>query len=160
MKEKAPKTNAMRILDKASIPYTVYTYPHGKEAVDGIHVADALHQDYEQVFKTLLTISNTKAYFVFVIPVSHELDLKKAAKAVHMKAVEMIAVKDIQRVSGYIRGGCSPIGMKKAFPTCLHETCLQHDTIMFSGGQIGCQIAMSPKALLNLINASCADIIQ
>lgn len=157
---KIQKTNAMRILDQAKLPYEVFTYEHGKDAVDGITVANMLHQDPESVFKTLVTISNTKEYFVFVVPVAHELDLKKCAKAVGVKSVEMIHVKDINKITGYIRGGCSPIGMKKAYTTTFHETCQLFDTIMFSGGKIGCQIAMNPKDCIDLIHASCADIIK
>ena len=157
---KIQKTNAMRILDQAKLPYEVYTYAHGKEAVDGVSVANMLQQDPESVFKTLVTISNTKEYFVFVVPVAHELDLKKCAKAVGVKSVEMIHVKDINKVTGYIRGGCSPIGMKKAYTTTFHETCLLFDQIMFSGGKIGYQIAMSPTDCIELIHANCADIIK
>lgn len=157
---KIQKTNAMRILDQAKLPYEVFTYEHGKDAVDGITVANMLHQDPESVFKTLVTISNTKEYFVFVVPVAHELDLKKCAKAVGVKSVEMIHVKDINKITGYIRGGCSPIGMKKAYTTTFHETCQLFDKIMFSGGKIGYQIAMNPKDCIDLIHASCADIIK
>lgn len=157
---KLPKTNAMRILDKAQIAYEVFTYEHGKDMVDGQHVAELLHQDPNTVFKTLVTISNTKEYFVFVVPVAHELDLKKCAKAVHMKSVEMIHVKDIQKITGYIRGGCSPIGMKKCYTTVIHETCLQFSKIMFSGGKIGLQITLSPTDLISLLQAKTADIIK
>lgn len=157
---KTAKTNAMRILDTSKIAYEVHSYPHGKEAVDGIHVAKLLHQDPAKVFKTLICISNQKAYYVFVIPVAYELDLKKCAKAVHEKSVEMIPVKDIMKVSGYIRGGCSPIGMKKQYPTILHESCLNYDTIIFSGGKIGLQIEMDPNELRSLIQANTSDIIK
>lgn len=157
---KIQKTNAMRILDQAKLPYEVYTYEHGKDAVDGTTVANILHQDPERVFKTLVTISNTKEYFVFVVPVAHELDLKKCAKAVGVKSVEMIHVKDINKITGYIRGGCSPIGMKKTYTTTFHETCQLYDKIMFSGGKIGYQIAMHPNDCIDLIHASCADIIK
>lgn len=157
---KTQKTNAMRILDKANIPYTCYEYKHGNEPVDGLHVADLLHQDPLQVFKTLVTISNTKEYFVFVIPVLHELDLKKCAKTVNMKSITMIHVKDINKITGYVRGGCSPIGMKKQYHTTLHDSCQQYNTIMFSGGKIGVQIAMSPIALCTLIHGEYADIIK
>lgn len=150
----------MRILDKAGLPYEVFTYEHGKEAVDGVTVAKLLHQDADAVFKTLITVANTKEYIVFVIPVAQELDLKKCARAAEVKAVELIHVKDINRISGYIRGGCSPIGMKKAYRTFLHESCLSHSSIMFSGGKIGCQIVMAPKDLLSLIHAAIADLIR
>ena len=157
---KIQKTNAMRILDSAKIPYEVYTYEHGKEAVDGCSVAAMLHQNPETVFKTLVTISNTKEYFVFVVPVAHELDLKKCAKAVGVKSVEMIHVKDINKITGYIRGGCSPLGMKKAYHTTFHETAKDFDIIMFSGGKIGLQIAMSPRDCIALLHAQCANIIK
>lgn len=157
---KIQKTNAMRILDSAKISYEVYTYEHGKEAVDGVHVAAMLHQDPEMVFKTLVTVSNTKEYAVFVVPVAHELDLKKCAKAIGAKSVEMIHVKDINKITGYIRGGCSPIGMKKNYQTTFHESCLLYDRIMFSGGKIGLQIAMSPNDCIQLIHAKTADLIK
>lgn len=157
---KIQKTNAMRMLDKAKLPYEVYTYEHGKEAVGGSHVAELLKQDPAQVFKTLVTIANTKEYLVFVIPVEQELDLKKCAKTAGVKSVEMIHVKDINKITGYIRGGCSPIGMKKAYRTFLHESCLSFSTIMFSGGKIGYQIAMDPKELLSLLHGETADLIK
>ncbi|WP_416326063.1 Cys-tRNA(Pro) deacylase [[Eubacterium] hominis] len=158
--KKLQKTNAMRILDREHIPYNIYTYEHGQDAVDGLQVAQMLHQNPEMVFKTLVTIANTKEHYVFVVPVAHELDLKKCAKAVGVKSVEMIHVKDINKVSGYIRGGCSPIGMKKTYVTTFHESCLQFDTIIFSGGKIGVQIEMSPKECINLLHAKCYDIIK
>lgn len=157
---KEQKTNAMRILDKAKMKYTVLNYAHGNDAVDGVSVASMLDQDPNTVFKTLVTISNTKAYYVFVIPVAETLDLKKCAKVVGVKHIEMIPVKEIHKVTGYIRGGCSPIGMKKAYPTILHESCLSYESIMFSGGKIGIQLAMSPKDLMSLIHAQTADIIK
>lgn len=154
------KTNAMRVLDKAGIPYEVKTYPHHGEAVDGLQVAQLLQQDPTAVFKTLVTIANTKEYFVFVIPVLHELDLKKCAKAVGVKRIEMIHVKDIVQVSGYVRGGCSPLAMKKNYKTVLHESCLQHSIIMFSGGKIGIQILLSPQKLRQVLCAQCFDVIK
>lgn len=157
---KIKKTNAMRILDKAKYPYTCYEYEHGKEPVDGLQVANLLHQDPLSVYKTLITVANTNEYFVFVIPVLYELDLKKCANAVHVKSIEMIHVKDIPKITGYIRGGCSPIGMKKQYPTIIHECCQTLDTIMFSGGKIGVQIAMSPYDLCTLIDGKYADIAK
>lgn len=157
---KITKTNAMRILDKNKLFYNVMTYEHGKDAVAGMDVAAQLNQDPETVFKTLVTISNTKEYIVFVIPVAHELNLKKCAKAAGVKSVEMIHVKDINKITGYIRGGCSPIGMKKQYRTYLHQSCLAFDTIMFSGGKIGLQIQMNPNDLLTLIEAQTADLID
>lgn len=154
------KTNAMRILDKAKLSYEVLTYPHGKEAVDGMQVASILQQDPSTVFKTLVTLSNTKEYLVFVVPVAHELDLKKAAKIAGVKHIEMIHVKDIQKITGYIRGGCSPIGMKKAYRTFFHESCLLYSYIMFSAGKIGLQLKMHPQDVIPLIDAHTSDIIR
>ena len=124
------KTNVMRILEKAKINYTAHEYPHGKEAVDGVSVAKLLGQNPECVFKTLVTKGVSGGYFVFVVPVAEELDLKKAAKSVGEKSVEMIHVKDILKVTGYIRGGCSPIGMKKQYTTVFHESCLENPNII------------------------------
>ena len=152
------KTNVMRILDKAKINYNRYEYPHGKEAVDGVSVAKLLGQNPSQVFKTLVTHGG-EGYYVFVVPVGDELDLKKAAKAVGEKSVEMIHVKDINKVTGYIRGGCSPIGMKKQYRTVLHNTANNLKTIIVSAGKIGYQIELSPNELISLIGADTADII-
>lgn len=157
---KIQKTNAMRMLDKAKLSYEVFTYEHGKEPIGGSHVAQLLHQNPAQVFKTLVTIANTKEYLVFVIPVEQELDLKKCAKAAGVKSVEMIHVKDMNKITGYIRGGCSPIGMKKVYRTFLHKSCLAFPTIMFSGGKIGYQIAMNPNDLLTLIQCETGDYIK
>lgn len=157
---KQSKTNAMRMLDKASIRYQTYTYEHHGEAVDGIHVAQMLHQNPDQVFKTLICIGHSKQYYVFMIPVAETLQLKHAAKAVHEKSVEMIPVKEITKISGYIRGGCSPLGMKKLFLTVLDERAKDYDTIIFSGGKIGLQIACSPQALVQLIHAEYAAICE
>lgn len=158
---KTVKTNAMRILDQAKLPYRVHTYEHkDKLAVDGISVAQMLHQTPDQVFKTLITKAASKRYYVFVLPVDQELDLKKCAKTVQEKHIEMIPVKEINQVSGYIRGGCSPIGMKKQFMTIFHESCLLHDTICFSGGKIGCQIEMNPLDVISLLSAETGDIIK
>lgn len=155
------KTNAMRILERAKIKYEMHTYPHGDEAVDGVNVARLTGQDPKKVFKTLVTrgASNpSKNFYVFVIPVEKELDLKKAAKAVGEKSVEMIHVKEINAITGYIRGGCSPVGMKKQFRTVFHEDVNNIDTVIFSGGKIGLQIEAAPAEIIKLINASTADI--
>lgn len=152
------KTNAMRILDKEKIPYTMHTYDHSNGAVDGVSVAHALGQDEAHVFKTLVTRGSGGGYFVFVIPVAKELNLKAAAKAVGEKSVEMIPVKDINSVTGYIRGGCSPIGMKKAYRTVIDQSCEQLETMIFSGGKIGFQIELAPQALISLISASTAEL--
>lgn len=158
--EKIGKTNAMRILDRAKIAYTAHTYPHDDGAIDGVSVAHKMGQPPERVFKTLVTKGSGKDYFVFVIPVEKELDLKAAARAVGEKSVEMIPVKEIQPVTGYIRGGCSPVGMKKAYPTVIDDSCRQQESVIFSGGKIGCQIETAPDALISLIGASVAKIIH
>ncbi|MGN0642397.1 MAG: Cys-tRNA(Pro) deacylase [Huintestinicola sp.] len=152
------KTNAMRILDKAKIPYEVHTYPHGDDAVDGVSVARLTGQDPRKVYKTLVTQGSSKNYFVFVIPVEKELDLKKCARSVGEKSVEMIHVKDINKITGYIRGGCSPVGMKKLFKTTFFEDVLQLDTVIFSGGRIGLQIEAKPSDIITLVNGQTADI--
>ncbi len=153
------KTNAMRILEKAKIPFRAHTYDPGGE-IDGVSVAHKLGQDEAQVFKTLVTQGSSRNYFVFVIPVAKELSLKAAARAVGEKSVDMIPVKSINQVTGYIRGGCSPIGMKKQYTTVLDASALDQDTIIFSGGKIGFQIEMAPRDLLQLIAATTADITQ
>lgn len=154
------KTNVMRILDKAKIPYLSHEYPHGKEAVDGVTVASLLGQKPENVFKTLVTKGSSGNYFVFVVPVAEELDMKKCAKAVGEKSVEMIPVKDITKVTGYVRGGCSPIGMKKSYKTTYHITAESIENIIVSAGKIGYQIDLAPKDLINLTNGQCCDIIK
>lgn len=154
------KTNVMRILEKAKINYTAHEYPHGKEAVDGVSVAKLLGQNPECVFKTLVTKGVSGGYFVFVVPVAEELDLKKAAKSVGEKSVEMIHVKDILKITGYIRGGCSPIGMKKQYTTVFHESCLENPNIIVSAGKIGYQIDLEPKTLIEFTDGKCADIIK
>lgn len=153
------KTNVMRILDKEKVKYNHYEYPHGKEAVDGISVAKLLNQNPDCVFKTLVTHGGN-GYFVFVVPVAEELDLKKAAKAVGEKSVEMIHVKDINKVTGYIRGGCSPIGMKKQYKTVIHDSSLGIEKIIVSAGKIGYQIELAPADLIALTGAKTADIVK
>ncbi len=146
------KTNAMRMLDRAKIPYTVHTY-EASEALDGVTVAGKIGCPVEQVYKTLVT-QGKHGYFVFVIPAAAELDLKKAARAVGEKAVEMIHVKDINKATGYIRGGCSPVGMKKAYPTVLDISARERETIIVSAGKIGWQMEVAPDDLAELIGAS------
>ncbi|MEG2707081.1 MAG: Cys-tRNA(Pro) deacylase [Erysipelotrichaceae bacterium] len=153
------KTNAMRILDKAHMTYTTHTYPHPNGVVDGMSVASLTNQNPSQVFKTLIT-SASHQYYVFMLPVNSELNLKAGAKAVQEKSLSMIPVKDIQKISGYIRGGCSPIGMKKQFKTIIDQSAFNFETILFSGGQIGTQIEMNPKDLINLIQGQAASIIE
>lgn len=152
------KTNVMRVLDKKKLAYKMYTYETG-DGIDGISVAHKLGQPVEQVFKTLVTKGKSNQYFVFVIPVAQELDLKAAAKAVGEKSVEMIPVKEINQVTGYIRGGCSPIGMKKQFKTVIHDSAKQLETMIVSGGKIGFQVELDPNALAELIRAEFAPII-
>ncbi len=154
------KTNAMRILEKEKIEYISHEYPHGKEAVDGVTVASLLGQNPDYVFKTLVTKGTGRDYYVFVVPVANELDLKKCAKSVGEKSVEMIAVKDITKVTGYVRGGCSPVGMKKQYKTVFHSTALEIPRIIVSAGKIGYQIDLEPEKLINLTNATCADIVK
>ena len=152
------KTNAMRMLDRAKTAYVLHTYSPD-EGIDGISVARKLGQPEERVYKTLVT-KGKSTHFVFVIPVAAELDLKAAAKAVGEKAVEMIAVKDINRVTGYIRGGCSPVGMKKAFLTVIDETAKSLPAIFVSGGRIGLQMEIDPTVLAAFIGADFAPIIH
>lgn len=153
------KTNVMRILEKEGIEYIAHEYPHGKEAVDGVSVAKLLGQNPEYVFKTLVT-KGSKDYYVFAIPVAEELDLKKCAKSVDEKSVEMIHVKDITKVTGYVRGGCSPIGMKKHYKTTFHITAQDIPQIIVSAGRIGSQIDLKPSELIRLTDGQCADIIK
>lgn len=154
------KTNVMRILDKEKIVYTAHEYPHGKEAVDGVTVAALMNQNPDYVFKTLVTKGCGRDYYVFVIPVAEELNLKKCAKAVGEKSVEMIHVKDINKITGYVRGGCSPIGMKKQYKTVYHISANDIPHIIVSAGKIGYQIDLNPKDLINITNGQTADIIM
>lgn len=156
-KEKDIKTNAMRILDKNRIPYQVNTY-ECEEFIDGIHIADMLGQSYDQSFKTLVTVGKSGEHYVFAIPIDRELDLKKAARAVGEKSVEMIHVKDINQITGYIRGGCTPIGMKKNYVTVLHSSIRTLNEGIISGGRIGSQIQMKPDDLIRVTNARVEDI--
>lgn len=155
---KITKTNAMRILDKAKLKYECHTYEAEDGHIDGMSVANKCNQDPKKVFKTLITRGSSKNLYVFVIPVEKELDLKKCAKSIKEKNVEMIHVNEINSVSGYIRGGCSPIGMKKQYSTIIDESAAELDTFIFSGGKIGLQIEMNPDDLIQLIHASYASI--
>ena len=154
---KEVKTNAMRILDRNKIKYTLNTY-ECDNFVDGVSIADELGQDYDISFKTLVTVGKSGQYYVFAIPIAEELDMKKAAKAVGEKSIEMLHVKDINKVTGYIRGGCTPIGMKKRYPTVVHESAREHDTIIVSGGRIGTQIFLNPDDLLKVTGGKYGDI--
>ena len=157
-KEKEIQPNAMRILDRMKIPYTHYTY-ECDEYIDGMQIVEKLNLKPEQVYKTLVTQGHSKAYFVFVIPVAEELDLKKAAKAVGEKSLEMIHVKDMLGITGYIRGGCSPIGMKKKFPTFIEETAQLYDAITVSAGQRGMQVTLSPEDLKDYVEGQFVPLI-
>lgn len=154
------KTNVMRILEKEKIDYTAHEYPHGKDAVDGVTVARLMGQEPECVFKTLVTKGAGRDYYVFVVPVAEELDLKKCARSVGEKSVEMIPVKDITKVTGYVRGGCSPIGMKKQYKTTYHITAETISHIIVSAGKIGHQIDLSPQDLIRLTGGQTADIVK
>lgn len=157
MPKKEDKTNVMRLLDAANIAYTPHTYdPNGP--TDGVSVARILGQDEGAVFKTLVTRGASGGYYVFDVPVAESLDLKKAARAVGEKSVAMIAQKELLPLTGYVHGGCSPIGMKKPFPTVFHETVILYDTICVSAGKIGCQVECAPEDLLHYIGAKTADI--
>ena len=157
---KKVKTNAMRILDSNKIDYETHSYKTDSEHVDGITVANAIGRDVNQVYKTLVVQGHSKEYYVFVIPVDQNLDLKKAAKAAGEKNVEMIHVKDINKVTGYIRGGCSPVGMKKLYGTFVNETAQNLDTIIVSAGKIGYQIELKPADLQEVTNFEYADVIH
>lgn len=157
MAKKEPKTNAMRILERKKISYEVHRY-ECKEFIDGIAIADMLHEPYERVFKTLVTVGKSREYFVFVIPIHRELDLKKAAKSVGEKSVDMVHVKDINKITGYIRGGCTAIGMKKDYQTVLDQSASEQDKIIVSGGKNGIQVELTTEDYLKACNGSMADI--
>ena len=152
------KTNAMRALESAGVEYTAHEYMPDDGAIDGISVAKKIGRSAEQVFKTLVAQGASREYYVFVIPVAMELDLKAAARAVGEKSVEMIKVADINKVTGYIRGGCSPIGMKKQFRTVIDSSCILQETIIVSAGKIGHQIELKPDDLAAMISAGIEDI--
>lgn len=158
-KAKEIKTNAMRILEKKKIPYETMTY-ECEEFVDALKIADQLGLPYEKVYKTLVTVGHSKNYFVFVIPIDQELDLKKAAKSVGEKSVAMIHVKDINSVTGYIRGGCTAVGMKKQYVTRIDSSAKALETMVVSGGKIGVQIELKPEDLREAANAEFADILM
>ena len=153
------KTNVMRILGQKKIKYTAHEYPHGEDAVDGLTVARMTGRDPACVFKTLVTRGASKGIYVFVIPVAEELDLKKAAKAVGEKSIAMVHVGEINALTGYVRGGCSPIGMKKQFKTVYHSSILSQDTVLVSAGKIGQQVELSPADLIGLTRGDTANIV-
>jgi len=152
------KTNAMRLLDKAGIKYGMHSYDAGDGRIDGISVAEKLGVAADRVYKTLVTQGTSRQYHVFVIPVASELDLKAAAKAAGEKSIEMIRVADILKITGYIRGGCSPVGMKKQYPTIVDSSCENLDSIIVSAGKIGHQIELSPADLIRFTGGGTAAV--
>lgn len=152
------KTNVMRLLDQKKIAYTPHTYD--PSVIDGVSVAQQIGKQTECVFKTLVTAANTGEYFVFVVPVAESLDLKKAAKAVSVKSVAMIKQKELLPLTGYVHGGCSPVGMKKLFKTAIDETAVLNETIFVSAGRVGYQIEADPNRLAELIGASFEDLTE
>lgn len=159
MAKKEEKTNAMRMLERSKLTYRVHSYGC-TEFLSGIEVADLLQQPYEKVFKTIVVQGASKAYYVFCLPVDKELDLKKCAKAADEKSVSMVYKLDLEKLTGYIAGGCSPIGMKKQLKTWIDESCLKQSTICFSAGKRGVQIEMKPVDLIAFIHAETASLTQ
>lgn len=154
---KEAKTNAMRMLDKLKIDYDVHSY-ECEEFIDGVHIADMLGQSRDSSFKTLVTVGKSGNYYVFALPVDRELDMKKCARAVGEKSLEMVHVKDINAVTGYVRGGCTPIGMKKQFRTVIHETAESFERVIVSGGRLGLQLELAPNDLAKACGGEFADI--
>lgn len=157
---KEQKTNVMRLLEQKKIKYIPHEYPHGDEAVDGLTVAEICGQNPEQVFKTLVARGASKSIYVFVIPVTNELNLKKAAKASGEKSVAMIHVSEINALTGYVRGGCSPVGMKKQYKTFFNASAQDKPTIMVSAGKIGYQVELEPNELIKLTRGTYADLVE
>ena len=160
MAKKEAKTNAMRMLETEGIPYTEHTYDTDDGAIDGISVAKKCNENPDQVYKTLVTEGNDRNYYVFVIPVAMKLDLKAAAKAAGVRSVEMIPQKELLKVTGYIHGGCSPVGMKKLFQTFYDETVILSDSIMASGGRVGVQVEVNPEQLIELTKGTIAPLAR
>ncbi|MFQ7312550.1 Cys-tRNA(Pro) deacylase [Sellimonas sp.] len=159
MSKKELKTNAMRILDRMKIPYEYQTY-ECENFEDGIATANQLSLPHEEVYKTLVTQAKSGSHYVFVIPIEEEIDFKKAAKAVGEKSLEMLPVKDLTPLTGYVRGGCTAIGMKKQFPTIIQEDAASLETIYVSGGKLGMQLRLSPEGLRKAASASFGDVIR
>lgn len=159
MKKDSNKTNVMRLLDQKKINYKTHSYEN-TDAIAGMEVAAVLGQNPDQVFKTLVTVGTSKNYYVFLVPVCGELNLKKAAKAVGEKKIEMIKSKELLPLTGYIHGGCSPIGMKKTFRTVINETAKNFDTIIFSGGRIGSQVELPLEELKKVLRFDLCDITE
>ncbi len=154
------KTNAMRLLDQAGIKYNIVEYEVDEDDVSGVHVAETVGEDEARVFKTLVTRTEPGGIHVFCIPSPDELDLKKAASKTKNKRVEMIHVKELLGLTGYIRGGCSPVGMKKKYPTFIDETAVLFDTILVSGGQRGLQVEVNPEELAEFVEAEFLDLTK
>lgn len=157
---KTQKTNAVRLLEAAKVPFSTRTYPVDEEHLDAQHVADALGEDINCVFKTLVLRGERTGLFVCVVPGNCEVDLKKAAHAAGDKKVEMIAMKELLPTTGYIRGGCSPVGMKKALPTYFHSTATDFDTIYVSAGVRGMQLEINPADLIAFVGATVTDLVK
>ena len=155
---KQEKTNVMRTLERLKIPYQEHYYGD-TGAISGVEVAAVLGEDPRRTFKTLVTVGKSRNHYVFMIPVAEELDLKKAAAAVGEKALEMLKSKELLPLTGYVHGGCSPIGMKKQFRTVIHKTAADFPTVMFSAGKIGCQVECSLENLQKALPVECADVI-
>lgn len=158
-KEKEIKTNAMRILEKMRIPFGLFTY-ECDEFIDAFQTADLINQPYETMYKTLVTVGKSKTYYTFVIPIAEEIDFKKAAKAVGEKSIEMLPLKDLTPVTGYVRGGCTAIGMKKKFKTIIQEDVKKLEKVVVSGGRIGLQLVLFPDDLKKAADAEFADVIR
>lgn len=156
-KKRETKTNAMRILDAAGVDHQIHVL-EADGTMTGVEIAQMLGEEPEHVFKTLVTIGKSKEHYVFMVPVAEELDLKKAAKAAGEKSIEMVKSRELFGLTGYVHGGCSPLGMKKFFTTFIDETCILFDTILFSGGRIGTQIEMSFDDLANVIDITPVDL--
>lgn len=156
---KQEKTNVMRLLEQKKIPYQMHDYT-GSGAIAGEEVARVLGENPDEVFKTLVTVGKSKQNYVFIVPVNKELNLKKAASAVGEKSIEMIKSKDLLGLTGYVHGGCSPIGMKKQFPTVVHNTAEAMENILFSGGKIGVQVELKTEDFKKIINIKFADIAE
>ena len=154
------KTNVMRQLDRAKIAYSTHEYPHGDSAVDGVTVAGLIGKDSACVFKTLVARGSDQAIYVFLIPVAKELDLKAAARAVGAKSVAMVHVSEINTLTGYIRGGCSPVGMKKQYKTVIDDSALDQETMVVSAGRIGAQVELSPQDLIRITRAATAAVTK
>lgn len=159
MAKKAAKTNAVRLIEQQKVPHELFEYTtEDRQAVDGVTVAGKIGQPVDLVFKTLLATAGTNRYYVFVVPVASELHLKRAAKAAGEKKIDMLAVKELQNLTGYVRGGCSPVGMKKLFPTFIDASAQSLEYMIVSAGKIGMQVKMAPADLANMTKAAFAPL--